>query len=319
MKKIRILTIACWVITALALVGLATWFLTGRIFGIGAEGMSIFGWETLTGPFEVVGDYRVSSDNVNSIYIDWVAGDITAIPYDGSDIHIIESARRELRDDEMLRYSASGGTLTIKFSERSSWSANMISKNLEVYIPRALSENFDKFTVDSTSGAVSVESINAGAFKTDSVSGSLNIVNVTSSTFTADTTSGSITISFVSADDMRLDSVSGAIRISDVTARSVKGDTTSGSQELSGAFEHVDLESVSGKLTVTSTVVPASLRADSTSGGITITVPDEGAISVNFSSVSGKLTSDIPTTTKGRDAQFQLSTVSGGAKIQALG
>ena len=320
MKTMRVFTIIFWAIAAIALIGLAIWFLTGSVLGIGRNGWSIgTAWETLTGPFEAAGTYNVGVDNLNSIYIDWVAGDITVIPYDGGEIQITEFARRELQDDEKLQYSSSGGMLTIKFRDGASWLRNMPAKKLEVLLPRTFSENFDRFTIDSTSGNVSVENINAGMLKVGTVSGSVNLSNINSMTFEAETTSGTIKIASTKTEDMRLSSVSGAVHLTDVNAKTLKGSTTSGSHDLSGEFNDLDLDSISGGISITSAVVPERLTAETTSGSITVTVPGEEAISVSHSSVSGKLSSDIPIITQGKDPQFRLSTVSGGVRILALG
>jgi len=320
MKTMRVFTIIFWAVAAIALIGLAIWFLTGSVFGIGRNGWSVgAAWESISGPFEAAGTYSVGVDNVSSIYIDWVSGDITVIPYDGGEIQITEYARRELHDDEKLQYSSASGTLSIKFSSGNSWMRNMPSKKLEVYIPRKISENFDSFSIDSTSGGVSVENISAGAFKADTVSGKINLTNITSQTFEANTTSGSVTISSVYTDDIKFNSVSGTFRLTDVNAKKLSGNSTSGDLDLSGAFDAVDVDSISGRISITSSVVPWSLKADSTSGNITVTVPDDGPISVSHSSVSGKLSSDIPIITQGKDPQFRFSTVSGEVKIHALG
>ena len=315
----KILTIIFWAVAALALIGLVIWFLTGTVFGIGQKGWSLGDrWQTISGPFETAGTYNVAADDMNSIYVNWVAGEISVIPYDGSEIQFTEYARRELQDDEKLHYSSSGGTLTIRFTARDFTLLNLPEKKLEILIPYTLSTNFDQFTVDTTSGGVSVENINAGTFKVDTVSGNVNLKNINSQTFEVDTTSGSITISSANTDNIDINSTSGAILLSDVSAKKLKGDTTSGSCDLSGSFDNVDIDSVSGRISITSTIVPQSLRVDTTSGNITVTVPGNSTISVSHSSVSGKLSSDIPIITQGQSPQFRFSTVSGGVKIEAL-
>jgi DUF4097 and DUF4098 domain-containing protein YvlB len=318
----RIITVICWIIAALALAGLAFWFLTGTVFGIGRigvfTGLSIgSGWDNVSGSFEVAGTYNVKTDNVDSVHIDWVSGEVVFKPYDGNEIKITEFAKRELRDDERLNYSVSGDTLTIKYIERDFSLLNMTTKKLEVLVPSALGGSLDRLTVDATSASVRVDGIKAAEVKIDAVSGSLHISNIASKTFKAETTSGSITLSSVDTEDMNLSSISGAFDLSDVKAKTIKCDSTSGSQDLSGSFDSADLESISGRVSITSAVVPASIKAHTTSGSINIRIPDEGPISVNHSSVSGRLTSDIPIITNGSSAQFHLSTVSGGVKITA--
>jgi DUF4097 and DUF4098 domain-containing protein YvlB len=90
----------------------------------------------------------------------------------------------------------------------------------------------------------------------------------------------------------------------------------SGGMDLQGSFGEATLESVSGGISIKSSVVPSSLKAETMSGGITVAVPDEGPVTVSHSSVSGKLSSDLPIVMQGKDAQFRLSTVSGRVRIE---
>jgi hypothetical protein len=75
MSAVKIITIVCWVITALVLIGLAVWFLTGSLFGI-ETGLNfnlpkIHIGGLATGPYEEVGSYTLSADGVSSISVDW--------------------------------------------------------------------------------------------------------------------------------------------------------------------------------------------------------------------------------------------------------
>jgi len=99
----RTITIVCWIVAAMALAGLAIWFLTGTVFGLRSDrlngsnwgsrwsfGLNIGGIDALSGPFEEAGSYTAGTAGVKSINIDWVAGDITVNPYDGGNIKITE-------------------------------------------------------------------------------------------------------------------------------------------------------------------------------------------------------------------------------------
>jgi DUF4097 and DUF4098 domain-containing protein YvlB len=88
--------------------------------------------------------------------------------------------------------------------------------------------------------------------------------------------------------------------------------------EISGAFESVKTESISGSISVRSLSVPDTLEADTTSGSITISVPNEGSITVHSSSMSGRFSSDIPVVMQSQNAQFVFSSISGSVKILEL-
>ena len=368
MRVMRIITMSCWLITAIALVGLAIWFLTGTVFGyrsdkwnsrgLGVEwfsGINFGGWERLSGPFETVGTFNYSIININSLNIKWVAGDITVTPHNGNDIQITEFAQRKLSDSEKMHISESGGTLTIKFRE-SIGSFRMPQKRLEVLVPRELCGSLDGLTVDSVSGAVFLDNIGSDSIKTNTTSGRVSISNSTARVLDVSSASGSLTLESAQADEIDLNSISGGIRISDSSAKKIDCDTASGSINISGAFGRAKLNSVSGRITLSnseahstlvanntsgsldisgsfdsvkadstsgrtsirSLIVPGSLKVGTVSGSIAITVPNEGSISVNHSSVSGRFSSDIPVVMQNRNAQFELSSISGSARILEL-
>jgi len=363
MKAMKIITTACWLITALVLAGIAVWFLTGSVFGMRSDswngnlfsGINISSWETLSGPFEAVGTYNPDASGVDSLNIDWIAGSVTIKPHDGNGFQVTEFAQRNLKENEKLRIGTSGSTLTINYCENGKL-VRMPQKKLEVLVPRSLSENLSRLLVDAASSGIYVDSINADTMKTDSISGAIQISNSNSQTLNMDSASGSLTVENIRAEGLKINSISGAIKVSDSSARTldcetasgsikvsgafdnvnfnsisgrialdnsaprsiVNTDSSSGSQELSGGFDSVSASSISGSIAVTSTTVPSMLKADTASGSVAVTVPNEGAITVKHSSASGSFSSDIPITMQNRDAQFDFSTISGSTRIYEL-
>ena len=320
MKAIRVVTIICWLIAAVALLGLAVWFLTGTVFGIHSDswstgdwiprfslGFNVGGWESLSGPYNEAGTYTVKTAGIDSINIDWIASGVDVKPYDGADIKITEYAQRELREDEKAYINTSGGTLTVKFREQGV-SVRMPQKKLEVLVPGALCENLNKFQVDSASGSVNVSGLGAKTFKTDAISGSVNISDITAGTFDVSTTSGSISVKHVGAEGIKLESISGSIRLSDSSAGTVKCNTMSGSINTAGTFDSIGLGSISGSLTLDSLAAIAVLDAESSSGSLNLS----GAFgTVKTESISGTTTiksSIVPSSLK-------VETTSGGINI----
>ena len=360
MRSMKIVTVVCWIIAAIALISLAAWFFVGSMTGIGPDGRRFgwslgAGWENLQGPFEVVGIYNVPADNVDSLRINWVAGEIRVVPHDGGGIIITEYAQRTLNESESLRHSVSEGNLKIEFRQGGSSARAMPQKRLEVLIPPELSAGLDRISAETTSGSINISGVVAVAFDIGSISAAAILEGITAQTLNVSTTSGAIRLTSVTADDIRLSSVSGTVHASDsgavtlnssstsgainlsgsfrdATLRSVSGrlilessasngeiiaNTTSGSISVSGSFESANLSSISGAVSISSAVIPASLRASTTSGGVTITVPDYGTITVRHSSTSGRFTSDIPVIMQSSGAQFDLSSTSGSVRILA--
>jgi DUF4097 and DUF4098 domain-containing protein YvlB len=150
------------------------------------------------------------------------------------------------------------------------------------------------------------------------VSGRVEIDNINANELIAQTTSGRIEIQNINADSIDLLTVSGHIETSRTQAKNIRTRTTSGRHVLCGTFYSINARSTSGRLEMTSTIVPESIVAEVTSGRIVVTVPNEDSISVRYSVTSGRFTSNIPVITHSADPQFRLTTTSGRITINAL-
>ena len=351
MNKVRSITVICWAISAAAFLGLVIWiFASGIFLNVGIRG---FGGIS---SFQPVGTYSVSADSINSMRIDWTAGAVSIDVHSGDDIQITEFAQGRLRDNEYLEYNFDGETLTINFTAHRAMRNNMPPKQLEVLIPYALSQSFESVQVNTVSGRVDIRDIHAESFTAGTISGRIELHGIISQTLNASTTSGRIEVFGIQADEITLRTTSGRIGTTDTQAGemylrtisgrietldtqaqslrtqttsgrhgiygsfgSVNATSTSGRHELSGSFGNVNVRSTSGRVEITSTTLPEHLAAHATSGRISVTVPNDGAISIAHSTTSGRFTSAIPVTTNaGADAQFNLSTSSGRISVFAL-
>ena len=313
MNKTRVVTIICWTISALALTGLVIWLLIGSLFNFGPL------WNFGVGTFEPVGTHSVSAEDMDSLYIDWTSGAVSIATHEGNEIQITEFAQRSLRTGEHLSLDTEGGTLTIHFAERIRLTGNMPAKQLEVLIPHALSENFASFYVNTVSGRIEARNIQADVFATSTTSGRIELRNITAQDLEATTVSGRIELFTTEAEQIQLRTVSGRIGTTNTQAQTLHAQTTSGRVELSGSFHDVSARSSSGRIDITSHLVPERLAAHTSSGRIEVTVPNEGPVHVQHSTGSGRFSSAVPVITHGdEDAQFHLSTGSGRISIYEL-
>ena len=299
----------------MALLGLVIWFLLGSVPVFG------FGFDIGTGPLNPVGSYLVSADAVDSLSIDWTSGAVYIGTHHGDDILVTEFARRNLRAGEELSLNTDGGTLSIYFTEQSlrfSLGINNTTKRLEILVPYSLSDSWDGFQINTVSGRVTISDMQANDFVVGTVSGRIELSGITATALNASTTSGRIELRSVQADDIQLHTVSGRIEMRNTQTDNLRTNTTSGRHELSGSFGYVNARSTSGRIEIESTIVPERLTARTASGRIGVTVPNEGPISVEHSSTSGRFSSDIPVITHGgAEAQFHLTTTSGRIQIFA--
>jgi len=329
MSKTKIVTIICWSVSALVLIGLLAWFLINSVFGgwgmftnsdsgFNIFGMNFGGFENLTGPFEVQGVKNESTTDIHSIDINWVAGEITVVPHFGDDIQITESAQRRLNDNERMKVTSNGGTLKVEFRERGSLRGNMPRKNLEVLVPYELSENLTLLSVNTTSGKINISEFEAATLDISSVSASIDISAIVSNSIDLSTTSGAIRGNTVRAGIYDVSTVSGSINLSEANVPTLDLSTTSGSMTVSGEFDKINTSTVSGSVNIRSNTLPSRIDSSSVSGGVVVYLPNDGEITVSHSAVSGRFSSDIPVKMQG-GAAYNFSSVSGSTNIYALG
>ena len=347
LKTIRVVTVICWVVIFAIFLGLVGWFITGTVFGARPGWVDrnmpfrigIGGTEILSGPFNIAGTNTADPAGISSINVDWVSGEIVLRPHDGNNIEITELSQRTLRDNERMSVTVSGDTLEIEFLDRrvANRIGRMPSKNLEILVPRTLSDDLDSLDINSVSGHVDVYGMSITDIDISTTSAGISLSNIISVTTELSSMSGIADISYSSSTTLDIGTVSGRVSaagaFNTANLRSTSGnislnnttvqsnadiDTTSGTVELSGAFYSVSTSSTSGRVSIRSIILPSSIGVDTVSGAITVTIPDEGSITVRHSSVSGRFNSVIPVLLQNRGAQFSFSTVSGNVNIFEL-
>lgn len=336
MDKYKKIQLVSWIIVLVAFLALIVWFVLrvdGKGFNFG------FRFRSFSGPYEEAGRYSVEKDDIRSINIDWVAGDITVIPYDGDAIEFIEYAQVELNEDEVLLYKTTGTTLLIKYRRNNiGIFGNLPPKKLEVFIPSDLADSLDDFIVDCVSSTVSIKSISSGIFKLDSVSGDAKLLNISSDEISLESTSGNIELKDsagekiyfssvsgrISADNVMADrisagSTSGNIKLQDVTTDSVSFETTSGDTTFDGIAKELKADSTSGDFDLSVREAPDKLTIDTVSGDVNMHMPAVDGLSVYHDSTSGDFNSDIPVIIdkKGK-SKYSINTTSGDVRIEEL-
>lgn len=319
MSKAKIVTIVCWLLTAVILITLVILFLTGSFFrsvfhfdGPFSGGFSI---SALTGPYNEVGTYSVSTEGIDTLDVDWTAGAVTLTPYDGSEIRFTEFAQRELSEREALVYNVNGGTLEIDYIAPG-LSFNMMTKKLEVFVPESLAAELEKLSVDATSADVSVSGFSVATLDIDETSGEAFLSDIGADRADISSVSGTIELSGFTASRLDMETTSGEMKLTDAVVDELKSDSVSGGHQLQGTFRQLDCGSVSGEIRIESTVDPDKISCGSTSGGITVTLPGSTDLSVSYSTVSGHFSSEVPVKNTG-SAPYDFNTVSGSITLKA--
>ena len=330
MSRTQTITIICWCISAVVLLGLIVWVILGII------GSTAFGFRTInfelgginfnnSRSYELIETHRIpasriAANEIEAISVDWISGSVSVSVHEGDEIIISEYSRRQVQDNHKMYIRTLGNQMSIEFfdSTRTGINLNVPSKRLYVLIPYTLNENLHFFGITTVSGNIQVSGITSNNFLANTVSGRIELRDISAPGLNAFTTSGRIRLANVNAEDISMRTVSGRIETSHTKAQRIRSYTTSGRHSLSGSFETVHSRSASGRIEITSSIVPDSVVATAASGRIYLTVPNDGtAPSVQYSTGSGRFRSDIPVLLhSGSDAQFQLTTASGRISIR---
>ena len=168
-----------------------------------------------------------------------------------------------------------------------------------------------KLSVDTGSGNVVITGAAGTSLSIDTGSGDVQITGATSTDVLVDTGSGNVTGSDISASDLSVDTGSGNIRLIGVRASRLSMDTGSGDVEISLLSDADDIS------------------VDTGSGSVTIAVPSSFGSTVDLSTSSGDVETDIDiqVTRRGRqsltgrigDGQGRLTVETGSGDVTIRG
>lgn len=259
-------------------------------------------------------EYAVSggnftSDEVSSIKIDWINGNIEVVEADVETFTVYEESNRELKEEEKLRLLAKDGVLDIKYSAPRLKLSNLdLSKTLYVQIPKSDSKNIQ---------LIDIEAVSAG----------INIKNITSAQIDIESVSGKIVLDTLETPICNISSVSGAIdiltnKIANLDMKCVSGKAKVANSEITD----FSCEIVSGDIDFTSTIMPAEIYVDGVSSRVNLKLPENSGFRVDYSTVSGEFSSNFATTaeSKGKHTYgdgkvlIKVETISGNLIINKL-
>lgn len=121
--------------------------------------------------------------------------------------------------------------------------------------------------------------------------------------------------------------VSTAVTLTQITAKDVNIDIVSGDVSLSGSYEDLEMDSVSGNLEITSAITPKNVECDSVSGDVKLYIPTASEFRAEMDSVSGDIDCDLSYDSKdegvikkGDDSNsYEFDSVSGDVTIGSSG
>lgn len=277
-----------WIIliVAVALVLLAV--LVGVLNATVGGGKWKIGWSSYRyddGDFEVGGG-TVYASAVNSIEIDWLNGRVETVVTDDAYLSISESCEEAVSDVNTVRWSmGSDGKLTVKHRASGYYFGHAPKKVLTVRIPKKMLSEMACITVKAESADVLADSLSAKEFCVETVSGS--------------------------------------VLLSNCQAQALKLETVSGGATLTGSFDSLAVQTVSGDVSFHPTVLSGAVKYASTSGDFRIALAEDAAFRVIFDTTSGTLSSDFALQSDGDgkifgngSSRIEISTGSGDAFLE---
>lgn len=347
-KKVQVV---CWSIVLVVFVGLGVWFVTRVNYGSWNISLNT---ESLNGPYNEMGRYTLDASKIRNLSVSWLAGDVIISPHEEKNITIIEYAQRELKEDEELKLNTSRDTLSIDYC---TGNINMLipAKKLEVFIPEEIAENLDNVIIDRTSSDLMMYDIVAEEIELDSSSGNSLLKNIKATRMDIDmtsgdaelhdgeitklyissssgdseiykseisnllvnATSGEITINDLVGEELSINTSSGDSKLDQVIINKASFDSTSGTVKFMGSFKTLQGDSTSGNYYITNDIEPESFSFNTSSGNVTLTLPESDDLNISYDTSSGDLESELPIMQKGKSS-YKVNTTSGDLTIKKL-
>lgn len=220
-----------------------------------------------------------------SLELNWVRGPIIVRAYDGESIVVNEYAKQGLKTDEKGRITLFRGNLAVDWNNDlialDSGVAGGLYKRVEVLIPRKLAGAMEYVRILSGASDILVQDLRLSiSARAEVTSGSVQVRGVVAPEFVTGSESGKVTVSACTFDDVRAKTQSGTLQFLDCVTRSADVRSVNGAVHYSGVLEEGSLLSYSGVLSTRLSMQPQDLSLVSTSGNITVELPENGGYTV---------------------------------------
>ena len=114
-----------------------------------------------------------------------------------------------------------------------------------------------------------------------------------------DTASADLSVTDMTIGQAEVDGASGRCRFENCQLGSLSVDTVSGDVFVSGTATELDMDSVSAAINAQLTNVPSEISADTVSGLLELTLPENAGFTIALETLSGNFRSDFDTTKNG--------------------
>lgn len=232
--------------------------------------------------------------SVRELDVDWSSGAVRVETHAGSTVRIAEHSSRSLPEELQVHWWLDGATLRIRFcasGQRLSL-PDTAKKELTVSLPQELA--LESLTVDTAAADVTVAEAYADVLRVSTASGDMEL-SCAAKQIELNSASGSMALlASGSCESLAAHSASGRIKAGLDSVEMLKCGSASGSIEIdAAAADFVYAESTSGKIVLALDKLAHEGKVDSTSGKVTLQLPQDAGFTAKIRSNSGELHSDF--------------------------
>ncbi|MGV8981204.1 DUF4097 family beta strand repeat-containing protein [Clostridium sp.] len=233
---------------------------------------------------------------ISKVMVDTVSSDVNIILWKEDKIKVhYHGTASEMSRAPKLETSLSGDKLniSIKYPNQITSIFNFsINTKLDLYIPEKYKNSMN----------------------IETVSGEVNIDRLEADNFTVSSTSGDVNINSVVANITDFESISGSINIKSLSSKTNGFETTSGDIKIEAVTGDISANSVSGSITASYDIFNNEVAAETVSGDIDLSLPQASEFVVDFSSISGELDNDFPLVVTGKVEKRNIKGTVGNGK-----
>lgn len=251
------------------------------------------------------GGAEVSGKTV-ALDISWLDGSVTIGTHKGRDVVISEEAPGRFTEETQLHWRLDGGVLYVKYAASGYRTVRGENKQLTVLLPEDM--QLDKVKVSTASASVTSDVLTAETVSIQSASGRIGLGQQ------------------VQAKEIRLDTASGSIRMEAAEAAKLVLNTVSGNVNVSGdSLPQVQVDTVSGPVKLGFGQTPETVKVNSVSGSVEVTLDRSAGFTAKIDTVSGSVGGSMPVTENGKNryvsgdgrCEISIDTVSGSVRLNA--
>ena len=237
---------------------------------------------------------REITDKIDTIYIDYTSGNVEVVRNTSGTTKITETASRERNEDQMVHTWVDGSILYVKYcASKTGIDMRNMNKKLKIEIPEDAS--LELVNVSVSSADMVLENLETNMIKVNSSSGR---VDVSAATKNAEISTSSGSISFEQhgeSDMIKMSASSGSVNAIVEKAGQIKLQTSSGDiQAQTGSVTEFEASASSGACRAQFDEVPQKTKIGTSSGKVSVYLPENPDLKVDVSTSSGKFYYDIP-------------------------